>query len=105
MTRITIALGSTDHALDIVLVKDTGGGKYHFCGFDLPLTVSLQDFFISTVPVTQALWFDVMGNNPAIVPGDRRPVENVSWDDVTGAGGFLDTINRADVLKQVSREI
>jgi formylglycine-generating enzyme required for sulfatase activity len=105
MTHITIELGCADHVLEMVLVKGTGGLRYDFGDCDPPLAVSLQDFFISTVPVTQALWVQVMGSNPSIVPGDRRPVENISWDDITRAGGFLDTINGGDALKQVARTI
>jgi formylglycine-generating enzyme required for sulfatase activity len=32
--------------------------------------------------LTQARWKAVMGANPSGFPGDDRPVENVSWNDV-----------------------
>lgn len=43
--------------------------------------VSLSSFFIAETEVTQALWQDVMGNNPSRFPGDDRPVDSVSWFD------------------------
>ena len=43
--------------------------------------VSLSDFCIGEVEVTQALWKAVMGNNPSRFKGDNLPVENVSWND------------------------
>jgi formylglycine-generating enzyme required for sulfatase activity len=39
-------------------------------------------FLFKTTPVTQAEWQAVMGDNPAHFQGDeRRPVEQVSWED------------------------
>jgi formylglycine-generating enzyme required for sulfatase activity len=105
MTHITIALGSLDQALEMVLVEGTCGRYYDFGDGDPPLAVAIEDFFISIVPVTQALWVHVMGHNPSIVPGDRRLAENISWDDITRAGGFLDTCNGGDVLQQAARTI
>jgi hypothetical protein len=41
-----------------------------------------QPFLLKTTPVTQGEWQAVMGDNPAYSKGDdRRPVENVSWED------------------------
>jgi hypothetical protein len=41
-----------------------------------------QPFLLKTTPVTQAQWLALMGNNPAHFKGDdRRPVEQVSWED------------------------
>jgi hypothetical protein len=47
---------------------------------------------MSTVPVTQALWTHVMGAdaNPSAHQGPDLPLENVSWDEITRDGGFLD---------------
>lgn len=44
--------------------------------------VCVQDFQIGKYEVTQALWRDVMGNNPAKYKDDNLPVEQISWDDV-----------------------
>ncbi len=46
--------------------------------------VTLPGFYIGKYPVTQALWKAVMnGENPSDFEGDDRPVEQVSWDDIT----------------------
>jgi formylglycine-generating enzyme required for sulfatase activity len=57
----------------------------------------LADFFISTTPVTQALWTRVMGENPAVHRNPHCPVENVSWERITSRGGFLDHLNAGEV--------
>jgi formylglycine-generating enzyme required for sulfatase activity len=49
-----------------------------------------QGFWLSDTPCTQALWEAVMGENPARFKSPKRPVEQVSWDDVQG---FLTRIN------------
>ena len=41
-----------------------------------------RPFEIGVTPVTQALWRAVMGSSRSGFPGEDRPVENVSWDDV-----------------------
>jgi hypothetical protein len=50
-----------------------------------PVTLS-QGLWLAEAPCTQALWQAVMGNNPShFAQGEdapRRPVEQVSWDDV-----------------------
>ena len=48
-------------------------------------------FWLMDAPVTQALWEEVMGDNPSHFKLADRPVENVSWDD---AQSFLDRLNR-----------
>lgn len=46
--------------------------------------VTVPDFFIGKFPVTQALWKAVLnGDDPSRFKGDRRPVEQVSLDDIT----------------------
>jgi formylglycine-generating enzyme required for sulfatase activity len=57
----------------------------------------VRDFFIGIVPVTQAFWNAIVGeeNNPAVHRGDDLPVENVSWDALTGSGGFLQRLNES----------
>jgi formylglycine-generating enzyme required for sulfatase activity/predicted Ser/Thr protein kinase len=45
--------------------------------------VSLNAFYIGKYEVTQAQWYEVMGNNPSYFSGcNNCPVENVSWNDV-----------------------
>jgi formylglycine-generating enzyme required for sulfatase activity len=42
-----------------------------------------------------------MGENPAVCPDLRCPIENVSWVQVTAPCGFLDRLNANDVLRSV----
>lgn len=53
--------------------------------------VNVPDFWMGEFLVTQALWLVVMGENPAHFPGLDRPVEQVSWNDVTNR--FLPVLN------------
>ena len=39
-------------------------------------------FWIGQTPCTQELWQAVMGSNPSHFKGSKRPVEQVSWNDV-----------------------
>lgn len=43
--------------------------------------VTIQPFYMSKYPITQAQWQAVMENNPSYFKGDNRPVEKVSWHD------------------------
>ena len=49
-------------------------------------------FYIGKTEVTQAQWTAKMGSNPSHFSGNfdspSRPVENVSWNMITAAGGF-----------------
>jgi formylglycine-generating enzyme required for sulfatase activity len=49
-----------------------------------------QGFWLFDTPCTQALWQEVMGENPSQFQSPQRPVEQVSWNDVQG---FLERIN------------
>ena len=54
-------------------------------------SVTLSNFCIGKYEVTQEEWEAVMGNKPSHFPGGRKPVENVSWDDIKQ---FLERLNR-----------
>jgi eukaryotic-like serine/threonine-protein kinase len=43
--------------------------------------VTVPTFYAGKYPITQAQWKAVMGNNPSRFKGEKRPVENVSWDE------------------------
>ena len=44
--------------------------------------VELSSFYLGQYPVSQALWEQVMGQNPArFKDGGALPVESVSWED------------------------
>ena len=51
-----------------------------------------EGFWMGKYPVTQAEWQTIMGNNPSNFKGERRPVENISWDDCQE---FLKKLNEA----------
>ncbi len=53
-----------------------------------------QGFWLGKYQVTQAQWEVVMGYNPSHFKGLNLPVEYVSWDDISEAGGFLEKANR-----------
>ena len=68
-------------------------------GYDdsLPIhPVTLSDYWIGEVPVTQALWAYVMRDtdmaDPSHFNGENRPVEQVSWDDINNE--FLPRLNQ-----------
>jgi formylglycine-generating enzyme required for sulfatase activity len=84
---------SEHHELRLVWVRGTEGDPYLFGRQPMGKRVHVDGFFIATTPVTQALWTHVMGDNPSGKSAPRCPVENISWDDITRPGGFLD---RAD---------
>ena len=51
---------------------------------ETPHAVTLtQGFYLGKHEVTQAQWEKVMGSNPSHFKGGDRPVEKVSWTDVT----------------------
>ena len=88
--------GDAQHGLQIIVgVPGTAGSPFLFGNGTHRRPIEVRDFSIGTTPVTQALWLHVMGSNPARRPDLRCPVENVSWDQITGAGGFLDRIKLA----------
>ncbi len=55
--------------------------------------VQVCQFYIGQYPVTQALWQHIMGNNPSHFKGSRRPVEQVSWEDVQKFISKLNTVS------------
>ena len=52
-----------------------------------------EGFWMGKYPITQAQWQAIMGNNPSQFEGDNLPVEQVSWNDIRGSGGYLEQLN------------
>jgi formylglycine-generating enzyme len=55
-------------------------------------SVTLSSFYMMKTEVTQALWREVMGNNPSKFVGcDDCPVESVSWNEIEA---FILSLNK-----------
>jgi formylglycine-generating enzyme required for sulfatase activity len=50
-----------------------------------------RGFWLAETPCTQALWTEVLADNPSHFRAPERPVERVAWDDVQR---FLDELTR-----------
>jgi len=55
-----------------------------------PHQVTIKPFYLGKYPITQAQWQAVMGKNHSYFKGEKRPVENVSWND---AVNFCETLS------------
>jgi formylglycine-generating enzyme required for sulfatase activity len=63
---------------------------------ETPHAVTLTDgFYLGKHEVTQSQWEKVMGSNPSEYKGADRPVETVSWTDVTSFCAKLTASERA----------
>ncbi len=56
-----------------------------------------KDFYMGKYEVTQEQWEAVMGNNPSLFKGAKRPVEQVSWND---AQEFIKKLNAQNAVKR-----
>lgn len=65
------------------------------------VTIS-RSFYIDIYPVTQALYKEVMNENPSNFRGENLPVEMVSWFD---AINFCNKLSRQSGLDQVYKEV
>lgn len=64
---------------------------------ETPHVVTLtREYWVGRTEVTQAQWRAVMGTSPSRFDacGESCPVEQVSWDDIRGADGFLARLNQ-----------
>jgi formylglycine-generating enzyme required for sulfatase activity len=94
MPIYNFAIDGHAHTLNMVFVEGTHGSPYLFGESAESLKIEIQDFYISRFVVTQALWNHVMGDNPSIQRGNCRPVENVSWIEITRPNGFFGSNQR-----------
>ena len=86
----------------MVPVAGTAGTPYLFGRTPNQVGIEINNFHVSATPVTQALWARIMGSNPACRPEARAPVENVSWEQITGDAGFLEKINTGEMLTAIA---
>ncbi len=103
MEEIKLRFNEMDYIFPLVFVKGTGERHSLFGLENDLLKIRIRDFFISKFPVTQFLWKQVMGINPALSKDDNKPVENVSYNDLVADQGFFKKIN-AKLKEQVSRQ-
>jgi formylglycine-generating enzyme required for sulfatase activity len=64
---------------------------------DTQHTVTItRDFYMGKYEITQRQWRAITGTNPAVETGCGLDcaVERVSWNDIAGAGGFLEKLNQ-----------
>ena len=97
-----------DHcSFELVHVRGTQGVPYVFGEPPATQLVNVSDFFIATVPVTQRLWTHIMGAsaNPALHRGPDLPLENVSWDELTQPGGFLERLNQSSLASAIREQL
>lgn len=92
MEDLNIRFPHVDYSFPMVYVRGTAENHYLFGDAD-KANIQVNDFFISKFPVTQQLWEHIMGSNPSHFKGQKRPAENVSFNDIAGPGGFLDKLN------------
>jgi formylglycine-generating enzyme required for sulfatase activity len=95
--------GGTDWAMDFIRVEGTHGQPYLFGESPAARMIEVSDIYVGFTAVTQATWDHVLGDgtNPSVNRGADLPVENVSWDDITRPGGFLDRLNGSPVREFV----
>jgi sulfatase modifying factor 1 len=103
MEKIDLRFDEINYTFPLTYVRGTE--EHHFL-FGLEndlLKIRTNDFFISQFQVTQILWKQVMGHNPANSTGDNYPVETVSYDDIMAEGGFLEKLN-SRFIKEIGRQ-
>jgi sulfatase modifying factor 1 len=95
MTDLEIYIPEINYSFPMVFVKGTGDSTYLF-GEKEKMEIKVGDFYISKYPVTQKFWEYITGNNPSHFRGEERPVENVSFNDITQQNGFLGKLNATE---------
>jgi len=92
MKDFDIYLPEINYRFPLIFVEGTVGSTYLF-GSDEKTEIYINNYFVSKFQITQKLWEYIMGNNPSHFCGQDRPVENVSFNDITQNNGFLDKLN------------
>jgi formylglycine-generating enzyme required for sulfatase activity len=99
--------GAAPCVLELAYVEGTKGSPFLFGEGAESRSMEVPSFHVATVPVTQGLWEHVLGcvANPAVNRGTDLPVENVSWDQINEAAGFLERINHSQILPVVLAQL
>jgi len=105
MDTIELKFGKVNYQFPLVFVKGTGDKPFLFGAGNDVQEISIKDFFISKFTVTQLLYGQIMGYNPANNKGSNIPVECVSHDDILMKNGFLEKINSTNVKEELNRQI
>jgi formylglycine-generating enzyme required for sulfatase activity len=92
MTGFEINFPLINYSFPMIFVEGTGNSTYLFGEKD-KLNVGIRNFYVSKYPVTQMFWEHIMGNNPSHFKEPNRPVECVSFDDITVEDGFINKLN------------
>ena len=92
------AMGEYDLTLALTLVEVKGGTysmQYERDGVTKTVTGTLSDYYIGQYEVDNDMWYAVMGTKPEgqTKSGGFYPVSNVSYEEITKPGGFLDKAN------------
>ena len=103
MTTVDLYFSAIDYRFPMIFVKGSGNNTWQFGERD-KTAISTKDFYISQYPVTQRLWEYIMGHNPAFFKGENKPVEVVSFHEITGEKGFLDQLNSGNGNKFQSED-
>src|SRR5688572_391017 len=102
MNNFELFFHAINYRFPMIFVQGTNGKPYLFGLENQKLEINVKDFFISKFPVTQVLWEHIMGDNPSCLKEKDRPVETVSYNDITNENGFLERLNaRNDVKNQL----
>lgn len=80
--------------IDMIYIK---GSDYTIGIVDnKPITVKINDYFISKYEINQKTYAMIMGNNPSKIKGDLLPVESVSWYEAVEFCNKLSFMERLD---------
>ena len=96
-----------EQSLELVYIRGTAGDPFLFGEGSARREIEVRRFFLATVPVTQALWTHVAGakHQPAGHQGANLPMENISWNMITGSDGFVQRINSGPVLSAINEQL
>jgi formylglycine-generating enzyme len=99
MKNFDLNLQEINYDFPMIFVQGTNGTPYLFGLENSKLEINVNDFFISKYPVTQVLWEYIMSGNPSYFKQEDRPVETVSYDEITNQNGFLNRLNTSNKVK------